>query len=89
MISVPDGHRSPFGIYKRLEFKEKLVEAVELNRPQDSHPATEKVLDSPAESGTFSDFAEGRGRPKTAQKGLNNPEKPDRVRSAIRKPGNE
>jgi hypothetical protein len=40
----------------------------ELNRPQDSGPSTEKVLDSPAKSRTFSDFPEDQGGPKTAQK---------------------
>jgi hypothetical protein len=57
----------------------------ELNRPQDSQPATEKVLDSPAKSGAFGDFPRDRDRPNTARKGLNNPEKPDRVRSAKKK----
>jgi hypothetical protein len=51
----------------------------ELNRPLDSPPATEKVLDFPAESKSFNDFPEGReDGPKTASKDPNNHGKPDR-----------
>jgi hypothetical protein len=44
------------------------------------------VLDSPAKSGIFGDLPEHLVGPKTAQKDANNPEKPDRVRSAKKKP---
>jgi hypothetical protein len=40
------------------------------------------VLDSPAKSRAFGDLPEHFGRPKTAQKDPNNPEKPHPVRSA-------
>jgi hypothetical protein len=38
------------------------------HRPLDSQPGTEEVLDSPAKSGTFTDFPDDRGHPKTAKK---------------------
>jgi transcriptional regulator with XRE-family HTH domain len=53
-----------------------------LNRPLDSHPAGERVPDSPVKSRRFTDFSEDKGDPKTAQQDLDNPEKPDRVRWA-------
>ena len=53
----------------------------ELNRRLASGTTTEKVLDSAAKSRPFSDFPEDEGDPKTASKGPDNPEKPDRVRS--------
>ena len=51
-----------------------------MNRPRNSYWLTGKVLDSPAKSGALGDISEHFGRPKTAQKDLNNLEKPDRVR---------
>ena len=57
-----------------------------MNRPRNSDSLTGKVLDSLAKSGTFGDLPEHFGRPKTAQKDPNNPEKPDRVRSAKKRP---
>jgi hypothetical protein len=62
------------------------VEVGELNRPQGSPAAAEKVLDSPAKSESFKDFSEHAGGPKRAEKDPNHPEKPDRVRSTKRKP---
>jgi hypothetical protein len=59
-------------------FQEILVETGELNRPQDSQSATERVLDSSAKSGTFDDFPQDQDRPKTAQKDLLNAANPDR-----------
>ena len=59
-----------------------------MKRPRESSPATEKVLDTPANSSSFSDFPEDEGDPKTAEKDADNPEKPDRVRSAKREPRN-
>jgi hypothetical protein len=47
------------------------------------------VLDSPAQSRRFSDFSEDTGDPKTTQKDLDNPEKPDRVRSGNGKARND
>jgi hypothetical protein len=58
----------------------------ELNRPRNSDSLTGKVLDPPAKSGASGDLPEHFGRPKMAQKDPNNPEKPDRVRSAKKKP---
>jgi hypothetical protein len=52
-----------------------------LNRPQDSQPATEKVLDFPAKLGSFSDFPVDDSGPKMAEKDPDSPEKPDPVRS--------
>jgi hypothetical protein len=66
-----------------------LLDARELNRPLDSRSIVEKVLDSPAKSMNFSDFPEDQGGPKTAAKDPDNLEKPDRGRSAKRKPRNE
>jgi hypothetical protein len=60
----------------------------ELNRPRDSQPVTEKVLDSPANPPSFSDFPEDEGDPKTAEKDPDNPEKPDPVRSGKQRPRN-
>jgi hypothetical protein len=57
----------------------------ELNRLLDSQPASEKVPNSPLKSRRFSDFSEDKADPKTAQKDLDNPEKPDRVRSGQQK----
>ena len=84
--SIPKfGHRmgteAPGGMKINSDFRDNLVEAGELNRPRNSDSLAGKVLDSPAKSGTFTDFPDDRGRPKTAQKSLYNPEKPDRVRS--------
>jgi hypothetical protein len=59
-----------------------MVEAGELNHPQDSGPSTEKALDSPAKSSTSTPFPQDEAGPKTAAKGPNNLEKPDRVWSA-------
>ena len=54
---------------KRPEFpREFRWRLGELNRPLDSRPGTEKVLDSPAKSGTFTDFPDDRDHPKTAKK---------------------
>jgi hypothetical protein len=64
-----------------------LVEAGELNRTQGSDVSTEKPLDFPAKSSGYGDFFEDHIGPKTAAKHLQNPEKPDRVRSVKRKPG--
>jgi hypothetical protein len=47
----------------------------ELNRPQDSGPATETVLDYPAKSRAFAAFPEHGAGPKKARKVLNNPRK--------------
>jgi hypothetical protein len=51
-----------------------MVEAGELNHPQDSGPSTEKVLDSPANSRTFAAFPQDEASPKRAHKGPDNPE---------------
>jgi hypothetical protein len=65
------------------------VEARGIEPLTDSQPFTEKVSDSLAKSRPFSDFSEDEGDPKTTQKDQDNPEKPDRVRSAKRKPRND
>jgi hypothetical protein len=57
-----------------------------LNRPRDSQPDIEKVLDSTAKSKSSCHFLEGEKGPKMAEKDPDNPEKPDRVRSAKKKP---
>lgn len=57
-----------------------------MNRPRNSDSLTGKVLDSRAKSGAFGDSPKLGGGPKRAQKDPNNPEKPDRVRSAKKKP---
>ncbi len=57
-----------------------------MNRPRDWGVATDKVLDSPAKSRRSGDFSEDKGGPKKAEKDPANPEKPDRARSAKKKP---
>jgi len=63
-----------------------MVEAGELNRPLDSDPTSEKLLDFPIKSVGSNDFSEDAGGPKRAEKVHENREKPDRVRSVKRKP---
>jgi hypothetical protein len=75
------GTEAPGGMKINSDFRDNLVEAGELNRPRNSDSLAGKVLDSPAKSGAFGDLPEDFGRPKTAQKDPNTPEKPDRVRS--------
>jgi hypothetical protein len=47
----------------------------ELNRPRDSQPKTEKVLDSTAKSKSSGHFLEGKKGPKMPEKDPDNPEK--------------
>ena len=88
-IGPPDGQKVSLKVslskFSGMETEQnqalKMVEAGELNRPRDSQPATEKVLDSAAKSKSFGDFPEDERGPKMAEKDPNNPEKPDPVRS--------
>ena len=66
----------------------RMVEAGELNRRPDAESTIGKVLVSPVKLGTSGDFPEDQDGPKMSQKDPNNPEKPDRVRSTRKRPGN-
>ena len=52
-----------------------MVEAGELNRPLDSDPTSEKLLDFPIKSVGSNDFSEDAGGRKRAEKVLENPKK--------------
>jgi hypothetical protein len=69
------GTNKPAGAEKANNDKGILVEAGELNRPRDSQPKTEKVLDSTAKSKSSGHFLEGKKGPKMPEKDPDNPEK--------------
>ena len=91
LAKKPDpASRPPLGGFgTRSEFpREFWWRLREWNRPQYFGPVTGKVLDSPAKSATLAAFPLAEDGPKTAEKGVDNPAKPDRVRSIKRRPRN-